>query len=240
MWSLANPLKFVRFSDAVLPWVSGAAALSLLVGFVWGLFFAPQDYQMGDTVRIMFVHVPAAWLSLFSYSVLVGASLFSLIWRHSLADLAARSAAPLGAAFTFLGLVTGALWGQPMWGTFWVWDARLTSMLVLFFIYLGYIALWEVMDDQQKAARAAAIWAIVGSINAVIVKYSVDWWDTLHQPASVSRLDAPAIHWTMLVPLLIVALGYTFLFVSLLFVRMRTALVEQRIRRAQMARAAGQ
>ena len=171
---------------------------------------------------------------------LVGASVMGFIWRHSVADIAAKSAAPLGAAFTFLGLVTGALWGQPMWGTFWVWDARLTSMLVLFFIYLGYIALWEAIEDQQKAAKAAAILAIVGSINAVIVKFSVDWWNTLHQPASISRLDAPAIHWTILAPLLILAAGYTVLFVALLFVRMRTEITRQRIRRLRMAQAAAQ
>lgn len=232
--ALANPHRFMSFSDRMLPWMGWLTALLLVTGFIWGLFFAPPDYQMGESARIMFVHVPSAWLSMFAYAVLAGASLMSLIWRHNLADMAAKSAAPLGAAFTFLGLVTGALWGQPMWGTFWEWDARLTSMLVLFFIYLGYIALWETIEDQQKAARAAAILAIVGSINAVIVKFSVDWWNTLHQPASLSRLDAPAMHWSFWVPLLICALGYTMLFLTLLFVRMRTEVMRNRIRRLRM------
>ncbi len=166
------------------------------------------------------------------------ASVVSLIWRHALADVAAKSAAPLGAAFTFLALVTGMLWGQPMWGTFWVWDARLTSFLVLFFLYIGYIALWETMDDPLKAGRAAAILGIVGFINVPIVKFSVDWWNTLHQPASISRLDGPAIHWTILAPLLIMAIAYTLLFFALLLVRMRTEIMKRRVRSLQLAQAA--
>lgn len=229
----------MTLSGVLLPWLIGAAALLMVVGFVWGLVFAPPDYQQGDTVRIMFVHVPAAWSSLLCYSLIAVASVISLIWRHALADVAAKSAAPLGAAFTFLALVTGMLWGQPMWGTFWVWDARLTSFLVLFFIYIGYMALWETIDDPQKAGRAAAILGVVGFINVPIVKFSVDWWNTLHQPASISRLDGPAIHWTILIPLLIMAVAYTMFFFALLFIRMRTEIMKRRVRSLQLAQAAG-
>ncbi len=229
----------MTMSGILLPWLIGAAALLMAVGFVWGLVFAPPDYQQGDTVRIMFVHVPAAWSSLLCYSLIAGASVISLIWRHALADVAAKSAAPLGAAFTFLALVTGMLWGQPMWGTFWVWDARLTSFLVLFFIYIGYMALWETIDDPLKAGRAAAILGVVGFLNVPIIKFSVDWWNTLHQPASISRLDGPAIHWTILVPLLIMAVAYTLFFFALLFIRMRTEIMKRRVRSLQLAQAAG-
>lgn len=228
----------MTMSGILLPWLIGAAALLMGVGFVWGLVFAPPDYQQGDTVRIMFVHVPAAWSSLLCYSLIAGASVISLIWRHALADVAAKAAAPLGAAFTFLALVTGMLWGQPMWGTFWVWDARLTSFLVLFFIYIGYMALWETIDDPLKAGRAAAILGVVGFLNVPIIKFSVDWWNTLHQPASISRLDGPAIHWTILVPLLIMAVAYTLFFFALLFIRMRTEIMKRRVRSLQLAQAA--
>ncbi len=228
----------MAFSGPLLPWVGGLAAVLLAVGVIWGLIFAPPDYQQGDTVRIMFVHVPAAWMSMFCYSFIAAASVVSLIWRHVLADVAAKAAAPLGAAFTLCALVTGMLWGQPMWGTFWVWDARLTSFLVLFFIYLGYIALWETLEDPQKAGRAAAILAIVGFINVPIVKFSVDWWNTLHQPASISRIGAPSIHWTILTPLLIMTVAYTILFIALQLVRMRTEIMKRRVRNLQMTRAA--
>ena len=238
MWSFANPHKFMTVSRPLVSWLSPAAGILLLVGFVWGLVFAPPDYQQGDTVRIMFVHVPAAWTSLFCYCLIAVASFVSLIWRHALADVAAKSAAPIGAAFTFLTLVTGMLWGQPMWGTFWVWDARLTSYLVLFFIYLGYIAIWEAVEDEQKAGRAAAILGVVGFINVPIVKFSVDWWNTLHQPASISRLDGPTIHSSILMPLLVMAVAYTFFFAALLVVRMRTEVLKRRALGVRLARAA--
>ena len=178
----------------------------------------------------MFVHVPAAWMALFCYTFMAGASAVALIWKHPLADLAAKSAAPIGALFTFAALVTGALWGKPMWGTWWVWDARLTSMLILFFLYLGYLALWQAIEDPAKAAKAAAILALVGFVNVPIIKFSVDWWNTLHQPASVIRVAGPSIHPTMLWPLLIMALAFQAYFVTVLLLGIRTELNRRRIR----------
>ena len=157
----ANPNRFVRLTGAILPWSTGLAALLIAVGLYLGLFVAPPDYQQGDSVRIMFVHVPAAWMALFVYTTMAGASAVGLIWKHPVADLTAKASAPVGAAFTFIALVSGSLWGQPMWGTWWVWDARLTSVLVLFFLYLGYMALWQAFEDPERAGKAAAILALV-------------------------------------------------------------------------------
>ena len=196
---LANPTKFLSLTARALPWLAGATAILLLIGF-YQAAMAPDDYQHGAVVKIMFIHVPNAWLSMFVWSVMSIAALGTLVWRHPLADVAAKAAAPIGAAFTFLALVTGSLWGRPMWGTYWVWDARLTSMLLLFFLYLGHIALSRAYDDPDRGDRAAAILALVGVINLPIIKFSVDWWNTLHQPASITRLDAPAIHPAILMP----------------------------------------
>ncbi|MHA1523001.1 MAG: heme ABC transporter permease [Alphaproteobacteria bacterium] len=235
MFGLSNPLKFMRFSGAILPYVSAIAALVLGVGLYWGLVKAPPDYQQGETVRIMFVHVPSVWTAMFTYSFIAGASVVSLIWRHSLADVAAKAAAPIGAVFTLVALISGSIWGRPMWGTWWVWDARLTSFLVLFLMYLGYIALWQMIEEPIRAGKAAAILAIVGFINIPIIKFSVDWWNTLHQPASVMRLDGPAIHPTILIPLLIMALGFTVLFVALELAAMRAEILRRRIRAIRLA-----
>jgi heme exporter protein C len=234
MHRFANPTRFMRLSSAVLPWTSAAATLALAVGLYLSLFVAPEDYQQGETVRIMFLHVPAAWMALFCYALMALASAVALIWRHPLAELAARETAPIGAAFTFICLATGSLWGQPMWGTWWVWDARLTSVLVLFFLYLGYLALANAFDDESRGARAASILALVGVVNLPIIKFSVDWWNTLHQPASVIKLGGPAIDPSMLVPLLVMAVGFKLFFVSLLLVRIRTALVARKIRALRM------
>jgi len=239
MFTLANPHRFLTYSGPLVPWTAGLAAVLLTVGVVWGLVFAPPDYQMGDTVRIMFVHVPSAWMAMAVYTFMASASLASFIWRHSLADIAARAAAPLGLGFNFLALVTGALWGQPMWGTFWVWDARLTSFLVLFFFYIGYIAVWEAIEDPHKAGRAASVLAIIGFINVPIVKFSVDWWYTLHQSASLIKMSAPSIHWTILTPLLIMVVAYTVLFVALVLMRMRTEIFIRQINRLQISAAQG-
>ena len=230
MHRFANPARFMRLSAVLLPWCGALAALLIAAGLFLALFVAPADYQQGDAVRIMYVHVPAAWMASFVYAVMAGASAVGLIWRHPLADIAARAAAPLGAGFTLVCLVTGSLWGKPMWGTWWVWDARLTSVLVLFFLYLGYIALVNAFDEPTRGARAGAILALVGIVNLPIIKFSVDWWNTLHQPASVFRLGGPTIAPSMLWPLLIMALGFTMFFVTLLMMRMRTALLAARLR----------
>jgi heme exporter protein C len=226
MFRYANPAIFMRLSELLLPWVSGAAALALAVG-LWLGFHVPPDYQQGMTVIIMFVHVPAAIVAESAYGLIAVASLFSLVWRHPLADTAARAAAPLGAVFTGLGLITGSLWGRPMWGAYWVWDARLTSFLLLLFLYLGYIALWNAIEDEARAARAAAILALVGAVNLPIIKFSVDWWNTLHQGESIlSGQIAPVFLW----PLLIMAAAYMLLFIALWMVRIRTEIVERRAR----------
>jgi len=236
---LANPARFMRYSGAILPWTAGAAVVLFIIGLYLALFASPADYQQGETVRIMYVHVPSAWMALFVYTTMAIASATALIWKHPLADLVAKAAAPIGAGFTFVCLVTGSLWGQPMWGTWWVWDARLTSMLILLFLYLGYIALVEAFDDPGKGARAAAILALVGFVNIPIIKFSVDWWNTLHQPASVSRLDGPAIDPSMLWPLLVMASAFMLYFVSLLFLRVRTEIMERKLRTIRLAQAQG-
>jgi heme exporter protein C len=235
MHRFANPARFMRLSAVLLPWVAGAAALATAGGLYLALFVSPPDYQQGETVRIMFVHVPAAWMALMVYGAMAMASAAALVWRHPLAELAAREMAWIGAAFTLVCLVTGSLWGQPMWGTWWVWDARLTSVLVLFFLYLGYLALVYAFDEPTRGARAGSILAIVGVVNLPIIKFSVDWWNTLHQPASVVRLDGPAIHPSMLAPLLVMALAFFLYFAAVLMLRLRTALIERKVRALRMA-----
>jgi heme exporter protein C len=207
----------------------------LAVGLCLALFVAPPDYQQGESVRIMFVHVPAAWLALLVYLVVAVASAVALVWKHPLAEIAAQAAAPLGAAFTLVCLVTGSLWGRPMWGTWWAWDARMTSVLVLFFLYLGYIALVNAFDDPSRGARAGSVLALVGVVNLPIIKFSVDWWNTLHQAESVFRMSGPTIDASMLWPLLIMAVGYLLLFKTLLLVRMRTALNERKAQALRLA-----
>ena len=182
----------------------------------------------------MYVHVPAAWMSLFTYTLMAVASASFLIWKHSLADIAARALAPIGASFTAITLITGALWGQPMWGTWWVWDARLTSVLILFFLYLGYMTLVNAFEDSEKGSKAGAVLALIGFVNIPIIKFSVDWWNTLHQPASLSRLDAPAIDPSMLTPLLLMALGFKLFLITILIIRMRTTLIEKRLQAKQL------
>ncbi len=235
MQRFANPARFMRLSAAIVPWCAAASAALLALGVFLALFVAPPDYQQGEAVRIMYVHVPAAWMASFVYALMALASAVSIVCRHPLADIAAQSAAPLGAGFTLLCLVTGSLCGEPMWGTWWVWDARLTSVLVLFFLYLGYIALVHAFDEPTRGARAGAILALVGIVNLPIIKFSVDWWNTLHQPASVFRLGGPTIAAAMLWPLLIMALGFTLFFALLLLLRMRTALMAEKIRALRLA-----
>jgi heme exporter protein C len=227
---LANPTRFMSFSGRLLPWLVGASVLLLGVGLYMAWFTAPADYQQGETVRIMYLHVPAAWLSLFFYSLMVASALGTLVWRHPLADVSQKAAAPIGAAFTLICLVTGSLWGKPMWGTYWQWDARLTSMLVMFLIYAGILALWRAIEEPNRAARAVSILTLVGAVNLPIVKFSVDWWNTLHQPASVFRLGGPTIHASMLVPLLVMALAFTLIGMSLHLSGMRTEILRRRVR----------
>jgi len=240
MHRFANPARFMRFSAALLPWLAAATAVVLALGLYLALFVAPADYQQGEAVRIMYVHVPSAWMASAVYALMALASAVALIWRHPLADIAAQSAAPLGAAFTLLCLVTGSVWGEPMWGTWRVWDARLTSVLVLFFLYLGYIALVHAFDEPGRGARAGAILALVGIVNLPIIKFSVDWWNTLHQPASVFRLGGPTIDASMLWPLLVMALGFTLFFATLLLVRMRTLLIAAKIRALRLSSLEGE
>jgi heme exporter protein C len=231
----ANPARFVRMSSTLLPWMAGLAAVLIVVGLYLGFFIAPADYQQGESMRIMFVHVPSAWMSMFIYSGMAIASATGLIWKHPVADLMAKASAPVGAGFTFATLASGSLWGQPMWGTWWVWDARLTSYLILFFLYIGYMALWEAFDDPQRAGKAAAILALVGAVNVPIIKFSVDWWNTLHQPASVMKMDGPAIHPSMLVPLLMMALGFTAFYVAVVIVRTQREIMARKVRTLRMA-----
>jgi len=231
----ANPTRFLRLARAIQPWTTGLAALLIGAGLYLGLFASPADYQQGETVRIMYVHVPSAWMSLFVYSVMAASCAAGLIWKHPLAHVIALAAAPIGASFTLICLVTGSLWGKPMWGTWWVWDARLTSVLILFFLYLGYMALANAFDNPARGERAAAILALIGAVNVPIIKFSVDWWNTLHQPASVTRAAMPAIHISMLTPLLLMAVGFTLFFVSLLLVRARSELLTRRLRALRLA-----
>ncbi len=221
---------------AVQPWLTVAAVLVTGAGLYWGLFVAPADWQQGDAVRIMYVHVPAAWLASLGYFRLAACSAASIIWRHPLADLAAAEIGPVGAGFTAVCLATGSLWGKPMWGAWWVWDARLTSVLVLFFLYLGHIALVRAFDDPQRGYRAGAILALVGVVNLPIIKFSVDWWNTLHQPATITLTGAPTMSLDMLWPLLVCAVGYTLVFAAIVVARTRAAVMERRIRGLLMAR----
>ncbi|MBE7636287.1 heme transporter HemC [Sneathiella sp. P13V-1] len=230
----ANPNRFLKIVGAIYPWSVVVTIVSLLAGLYLGLFVSPEDYQQGDTVRIMFVHVPAAWMALSIYTMMAVSSAVGLIWKHPVADLSAKAMAPVGAAFTFLALVTGSLWGQPMWGTYWVWDARLTSMLILLFLYLGYMAIWESFDDYSKAAKAAAILVLVGVINIPVIKFSVDWWNTLHQPASVATMEGPKIHSSILTPLLVMGLAYMSLFTTLYCIRVKSEILGRRLRMLQI------
>ena len=226
LFRYANPHEFMRLSGKLLPFTAIATAACLVAALYLG-FSAPPDYQQGRTVLILFIHVPAATMAMGVYGAIAVCSLLSLVWRHPLSDIAARAAAPLGAQFTLLGLVTGSLWGKPMWGTYWVWDARLTSFLLLLFIYFGYMALWNAIEDETKAARAAAILALVGAVNIPIIKFSVEWWSTLHQGESiVSGKLAPVF----LAPLLLMMAGYALLFVTLWMIRIRTVILERRAR----------
>jgi heme exporter protein C len=226
---LANPSRFLALSARALPWLAAATLAAFIVAGV-AAALAPDDYQQGATVKIMFIHVPAAWLGILAWVFMSAAALGTLVWRHPLADVAAKAAAPIGAAFTLMCLLTGSLWGRPMWGTYWVWDARLTSVLILLLMYLAVIALWRTIEDPARAARAVAVLTLVGLINIPIIKFSVDWWSTLHQPASLLRLGAPSIHGSFLVPLLAMLVAFTLLFLTLHLAAMRNEILRRRLR----------
>ncbi|HCK83288.1 MAG TPA: heme transporter HemC [Hyphomonadaceae bacterium] len=231
---LANPARFMAFSAWAAPLLFTGALILFAIGVPWALFYSPPDYQMGDTARIMYVHVPAAWWSMGAYAFMTVASFIGLVWRHVLADVAARAAASVGAVFAGVCLITGSLWGAPTWGTWWEWDGRLTSMLVLFVIYLGYIALWAAIDDEERAGKLAAILCLAGLINLPIIKFSVDWWSTLHQPASVFRAGGSSIAPAMMGPLMTMAGAYLFLFAALTLANMRASIHRRRVERSRM------
>ena len=236
MQQFANPTRFLKIANAALPYVWAITALLFAIGLYGALLSAPADYQQGETVRIMFVHVPAAWMALFVYTVMALASALAIVFRHPLADVAAKAAAPIGAVFCFLALATGSLWGKPMWGAWWVWDARLTSMFVLMLLYVGYIAIWQAIEEPSRAALITRIVALVGFVNIPIIKFSVDWWNSLHQPASVFRMGGPTIDRSMLWPLLVMGLAYTFLFLALHLVSIRSEITERKLRNLRIAR----
>ncbi len=232
---LANPTRFMELSARILPWVAGAAALIIAYGLYLSFFNSPPDYQQGETVRIMYIHVPSAWVGMAAYALIAASAFGLLVFRHPLADVSAKAAAPIGAAFTFLALVTGSLWGRPTWGTYWVWDARLTSVLLLFFLYLGLIALRSSIEDETLAAKLTAILALVGVVMLPIIKFSVEFGNTLHQGASVLRAGGSSLDPSMLTPLLVMALGFTVLFIALHLKAMRNEILRRRVKALQMA-----
>ena len=233
---LANPTRFLALANRLIPWLGALT----LIAFAYGIdraMLAPDDYQQGATVKIMFLHVPSAWLGMLGWSVMTVAALGTLVWRHPLADVTAKATAPIGAAFTLMCLVTGSLWGRPTWGTYWVWDARLTSVLLLFLLYLGVIAVWRTVEDPSRAARAAAILTLVGAIDLPIIKFSVEWWNTLHQPASVMRMGGSTIDKSILIPLLIMTVAFTLTFATLVLAAMRNEIVRRRVRTLRLIQA---
>ncbi len=233
---LANPTHFLKFANRAIPVLGGLAAIAFAFG-INQVINSPDDYQQGATVRIMYLHVPGAWLGMLGWGVMTVAALGTLVWRHPLADVAAKAAAPIGAAFTLMCRVTGSLWGRPMWGTDWVWDARLTSVLLLFLLYLGVIALWRTVEDPSRAARAAAVLTLVGAVDLPIIKFSVDWWNTLHQPASVFRMGGPTIDPSLLIPLFVMTAAFTLAFFAFLLAAMRNEILRRRVRTLQLMQA---
>ncbi|CAH9018977.1 heme ABC transporter permease [Candidatus Nitrosacidococcus sp. I8] len=224
---LASPKYFYVWADRLIPWLKRIGLLLTIVGLIWGLAIAPTDYQQGDSYRIIFIHVPSAWMSLFIYMVMASCGAIALIWRVKIAEIIGSVSAPIGASFTFLALVTGSLWGKPMWGAWWVWDARLTSELVLLFLYLGYMALESAIEDPRQAARAAGILALVGIVDLPIIHYSVEWWNTLHQGPTVTKFGAPSIYWGMLVPLLIMAIAFMIYYGAFVLYRTQSEILDR-------------
>ena len=235
LYKYASPTMFYPVAGKMIPWFAIPATILFAAGMFVGFFIAPADYQQGEAYRIIFIHVPAAWMSMLCYLCVAAGSAAGLIWRHPLAEVAARAAAPIGAVFTAVALISGSIWGKPMWGTWWVWDARLTSVLILFFLYLGYMALHDAFEDPARGARAASILALVGVVNLPIIKFSVDWWNTLHQPASIIRMDGPHLAPAMLWPLLTMVVAFHLYFIAVLILRMRAQLTERRIQNLRLS-----
>jgi len=229
MFSLANPYKFQKKSEMILPLCITFMFVLFFLGLFFCFFRSPPDYLQGETVRIMYIHVPCAWLSLMIYGLMAVCSFVSIIFRHTLADIISRSCAPVGACFTLSALITGSIWGKPTWGTWWVWDARLTSELVLFFIYIGHILISNAFDDRRKGDRNASILTLIGIVNLPIIKWSVDWWNTLHQPASISKFSSPSIDSSMLIPLLIMTVSFFLFFISVVLLRIRSEIIIRKI-----------
>jgi heme exporter protein C len=238
MQTFANPTKFAQFAARLLPWCTALTIVLLVSGLYYALFNSPDDYQQGATVRIMYIHVPAAWMGLFAYIGLAVASAVGLVWKHPLAHLAAKTTAPIGAAFTLLCLITGSLWGKPMWGAYWVWDARLTSMLLLFFLYLGFMALQNAFDNPARGQKTAAVFALIGAVNVPVVKFSVDWWNTLHQPSILNVKDMPGftVDGDMLLPLLLMAGAFKALYITLVLLGVRSEITAAKVRTLRMNR----
>jgi heme exporter protein C len=224
---MGSPRYFYTVAGKMIPWFMTSFVILLLLGLYYGLIVAPPDYQQGESYRIIYIHVPAAWMSMFVYVVMAVSGLISLVWRIKITEIFVISSAAVGASFTFLALVTGSLWGKPMWGTWWVWDARLTSELILFFLYLGIIALHSAIEDKRVAARAISILALVGVVNIPIIHYSVEWWNTLHQPATITKFDKPSMDISMLIPLLMMALSFKLYYGAVVLMRARAELLER-------------
>ncbi|MAI83422.1 MAG: heme transporter HemC [Rickettsiales bacterium] len=234
MFSLVTPLKFQKFSTIIQPWISVLYVIFLTFGIFYSFFNSPPDYLQGESVRIMYVHVPCAWLSLQIYLIMAICSFISIVYKHTLADIISRSCAPIGACFTLITLVTGSIWGKPTWGTWWVWDARLTSELILLFIYIGHIYISRAFEDHRKGDKSAAILTLIGTVNLPIIKWSVDWWNTLHQPASISKFSSPSIDSSMITPLFFMSIAFFLIFLSILLTRIRCEILARKIEIIEM------
>ena len=229
MFNLSNPNRFQKLSDKIYPWVWYTSVILIFLGLYFSFFQSPPDYLQGESVRIMYIHVPSAWLSMMIYSSMAICSFISIVFRHTLADIIARSSALIGATFTLITLITGSIWGKPTWGTWWVWDARLTSELILLFLYIGHIILSNSFNDPRKGDRSAAILTLVGIVNLPIIKWSVDWWNTLHQPASITKFSSPSIDPSMMKPLFFMTLGFILFFISILLIRIKGEILMRKI-----------
>ena len=229
MIKFANPSNFQKFSDRIFPFSNLVTVTFFVIGLYFSFFKSPPDYLQGETVRIMYIHVPCAWLSLMIYSIMAICSFISIVFKHTLADIISRSCAPIGVCFTLATLVTGSIWGKPTWGTWWVWDARLTSELILLFIYIGHILISNAYDNKKKGDKYASILTLIGIINLPIIKWSVDWWNTLHQTASISKFSSPTIDESMILPLVFMSISLTSFFISFILFKIKGEILIRKI-----------